>query len=276
MGIIQRNNVKQLPHANPDAPVIIYAHGFGCNQDMWHLLTPEFATTHRQILFDYVGSGSSDARAFDALRYSSLAGYAQDLIEVCDALCLSKDVIFVGHSVSCSIGILASIQRPDLFSQMVLVGPSPCFLNDPPAYSGGFERADLEGLLALMDQNYIGWAEYFAPVVAGSQADSPITAQLAGSFCSTDPVMARQFAQATFFSDIRQALGRCTTPSLILQHRRDTLVPLPVGEYMNTHLKHSVLQVLDVTGHCAHMSHPDQVASAIRHYLSGSDSCVLP
>lgn len=276
MGIIQRNNVKQLPHANPDAPVIIYAHGFGCNQEMWQFLTPEFSSTHRQILFDYVGSGRADARAFDPVRYGSLQGYAQDLIEVCDALGLSKNVILIGHSVSCSIGILASIQRPELFSHLILVGPSPCFLNDPPDYSGGFERADLEALLELMDQNYIGWAHYFAPIVAGSDSDQPHTSQLADSFCSTDPIMARRFAQATFFSDIREDLKRCTTPSLILQHRHDSLVPIPVGEYLKAHLKDSTLEVLDVTGHCAHMSHPQLVASAVQQYLSRSDSCVLP
>ncbi|MCU1727907.1 alpha/beta hydrolase [Pseudomonas sp. 7P_10.2_Bac1] len=276
MSTLQRNNVKQLPHTDPNAPVMVYAHGFGCNQDMWQLLTPEFRATHRQVLFDYVGSGSSDARAFDPIRYGSLAGYAQDLIEVCDALGLTENVIFVGHSVSCSIGILASIQRPELFSQMILVGPSPCFLNDPPDYHGGFERKDLEALLALMDQNYIGWAHYFAPLAAGSESDQPHTSQLKDSFCSTDPVMARRFAQATFFADIREELGLCRTPSLILQHREDALVPFSVGHYLKKHLKDSLLETLDVKGHCAHMSHPHLVASTLRQYLSRSDSFALP
>jgi sigma-B regulation protein RsbQ len=276
MDVIQRNNVQQLLHPNPHAPVLIYAHGFGCNQDMWKLLTPAFSSSHRQILFDYVGSGNSDARAFEPDRYGSLQGYAQDLIEVCDALSLSNNVTFVGHSVSCSIGILASIQRPRLFSQMILVGPSPCFLNDPPSYFGGFERADLEALLGLMDQNYIGWAQNFAPLVAGSDADQTLSSQLSGSFCSTDPVMARLFAQATFFSDIREDLEQCATPSLILQHRRDALVPLPVGEYLKARLKDSTLEIMDVAGHCAHMSHPQLVAAAAHQYLSRSDSFVLP
>ena len=276
MDVIQRNNVQQLLHASPHAPVLLYAHGFGCNQDMWQLLTPEFSSSHRQILFDYVGSGKSDVHAFDPDRYGSLLGYAQDLIEVYDALELSNNVTFVGHSVSCSIGILASIQRPELFSHMILVGPSPCFVNDPPNYSGGFEREDLEALLELMDQNYIGWAHYFAPLVAGSDSDQPLTSQLAGSFCSTDPVMARRFAQATFFSDIREDLGLCTTPSLILQHRRDALVPLHVGEYLKNHLTNSRLEIMDVTGHCAHMSHPQLVAANVYQYLSRSNSFVLP
>ena len=275
MDAIQRNNVKQLVHANQHAPVLLYAHGFGCNQEVWQLLTPAFSSSHRQILFDYVGSGSSDASAFDPDRYGSLQGYAQDLIEVCDALGLSSNVTFVGHSVSCSIGILASLQRPELFSQMIMVGPSPCFLNVPPDYRGGFEREDLEALLDLMDQNYIGWAHYFAPLVAGSDSDQPLTSQLSGSFCSTDPVMARLFAQATFFSDIREDLSRCTIPCLILQHHRDALVPLLVGEYLKAHLKDSLLEIMDVTGHCAHMSHPHLVAAIVHQYLSRNDTFVL-
>lgn len=276
MDAILRNNVQEVSYVNRNAPVLIYGHGFGCNQEMWHLITPEFSSTHRQILFDYVGSGNSDAQAFDPVRYSSLLGYAQDLIEVCEALDLYENVIFVGHSVSCSIGILASIQRPKLFSKMILVGPSPCFLNVPPHYRGGFERVDLEGLLELMDQNYIGWAQYFAPVVMGSDSAKSLTSQLTESFCTTDPIMARKFAEATFFSDIREDLKSCPTPSLLLQHQRDSLVPLFVGEYMNEHLNESFLEILDVTGHCAHMSHPKLVASVMHKYLLGSDNCVLP
>lgn len=273
---ILRNNVQEVSNVNPNAPVLIYGHGFGCNKEMWHLITPEFSSTHRQILFDYVGSGNSDAQAFDPVRYSSLLGYAQDLIEVCEALDLNENVIFVGHSVSCSIGILASIQRPKLFSKMIMIGPSPCFLNVPPHYRGGFEREDLEGLLELMDQNYIGWAQYFAPVVMGSDSAKSLTSQLTDSFCTTDPIMARKFAETTFFSDVREDLKSCPTPSLILQHQRDSLVPMFVGEYMNEHLNDSLLEILDVTGHCAHMSHPKLVASAMHQYLSGSDNCVLP
>lgn len=275
MDAILRNNVQELPYINPHAPVLIYGHGFGCNQEMWHNITPEFSSTYRQILFDYVGSGNSNAQTFDSVRYSSLLGYAQDLIEVCEALYLYENVIFVGHSVSCSIGILASIQRPKLFSKMILIGPSPCFLNIPPHYRGGFEREDLEGLLGLMDQNYLGWAQYFAPVVMGSDSATSLTSQLSDSFCTTDPVMARKFAEATFFSDIREDLKNCSTPSLILQHQRDSLAPLFVGEYMNEHLNDSFLEILDVTGHCAHMSHPKLVASAIHQYLSRIDKYVL-
>ena len=264
--IIRRNNVNAV---QGDGPVLMYAHGFGCNQKMWSRVTPAFASTHRQVLFDFVGSGQSDLAAFDAVKYSSLAGYAQDVIEVCDALAL-KNVIYVGHSVGCSIGILASIARPDLFSKMVLVGPSPCFVNDPPAYTGGFEAADLEGLLDLMDQNYIGWANYLAPVVAsvGSESgDAKVTAELSDSFCSTDPTVARVFARATFFSDNRADLAKVQCPALILQHRTDALAPLQVGEFVHRNLRGSTLQILDVQGHCAHMSNPELVSDAMREFL---------
>lgn len=275
MDVLQRNHVQPLAHDDESAPVLLYAHGFGCNQEMWHLLTPAFASGYRQILFDYVGSGYADPSAFDPLRYNSLEGYVQDLLDVCDALNLTQDVIFVGHSISCSIGILASIQRPELFSNLVLVGPSPCFLNDPPDYLGGFERADLTGLLDLMNQNYIGWAQTFAPLAAGQPLGAPITASLADSFCSTDPVMARLFAEVTFFSDIRAKLQHCIVPSLILQHRVDSLVPLEVGSYLHSNLKNSHLETLDVTGHCAHLSHPALVATAMHNYLSRIDNYVL-
>lgn len=269
MNIIKRNNVNIL---GKNGPVLMYAHGFGCNQLMWNQVTPAFEATHRQILFDYVGSGKSDLAAFDATRYSSLQGYAQDVLDICDALELRNGVIFVGHSVSSSIGILASIARPELFDHLVLVGPSPCFLNHLPEYFGGFERADLEELLSLMDQNYIGWANYLAPLVSGESAESNLSGELSDSFCSTDPVVAKIFAKTTFFADNRADLPLVSCPSLILQNRYDALVPLPVGDYLHANLQGSALKVLDVTGHCAHMCQPALVADAMRDYLNISFS----
>lgn len=264
MSVIQRNNV----HVQGDSgPVLLYAHGFGCNQQMWSRITPAFAGTHRQVLFDYVGSGQSDRAAFDETRYASLHGYVRDAIDVCDALDLRRGVTFVGHSVGCSIGMLASIARPGLFDRLILVGPSPCFLNHPPDYMGGFERDDLEGLLSLLDQNYMGWASYLAPVVAGASGAGAVSSELADSFCSTDPAVSRVFARATFFADNRADLPRVTAPCLILQHRIDALAPLTVGDYLHQHLQGSVLKVLDVAGHCGHMSHPDLVIQAMREYL---------
>ncbi|MCX7279666.1 MAG: alpha/beta hydrolase [Burkholderiales bacterium] len=265
MSMLDRNNVQV--HGS-HGPVLLYGHGFGCNQNMWSRVTPAFAQTHRQVLFDYVGSGKSDPAAFNEERYARLDGYAQDLLDVCDALDLRSGVTFVGHSVSCSIGILASIARPELFERMVLVGPSPCFLNDPPDYQGGFEREDLEGLLALMDQNYMGWANYLAPVVAGEPAEGEVATELSDSFCSTDPRMARTFARTTFFADNRADLAKVTVPSLVLQHRRDNLAPLGVGAYMHEHLRGSRLEVLDVVGHCAHMSNPELVVQAMKTFLA--------
>jgi sigma-B regulation protein RsbQ len=266
MNIIDRNRVRVTGNTGK---TIVYAHGFGCNQSMWDRITPSFASDARQVLFDYTGSGPTLQRDFDVARYSDLHGYVQDLLEVCAALELTEGVQFVGHSVSCSIGILASIAQPSLFERMVLIGPSPCFLNLPPAYAGGFERDDLAGLLDLMDQNYIGWADYLAPVVAGAPQAATVGAELAHSFCSTNPVAAKAFAHATFFADNRADLPACACPSLILQHGNDVLAPTGVGDYLHAHLAGSTLQVLDVTGHCAHMSHPELVIAAMRWYLFG-------
>lgn len=266
--VLVRNHVH-VKGTGPD--VLLYAHGFGCNQTMWDAVTPEFATTHKQVLFDYVGSGQSDISAFDATRYSSLDGYAQDVLDVCDALGLNEGITFIGHSVSSSIGILASIRRPKLFKQLVLLGPNPCFVNHAPGYVGGFERKDLQELLELMDKNYIGWAQYLAPVIAGPDGGVTVSGKLSESFCSTDPVVARTFAQATFFSDNREDLPFVTRPCLILQHRQDSLAPLAVGNYLNQHLHGSTLQILEAAGHCAHMSHPKLVVKAIRNFVERPD-----
>lgn len=262
--ILLRNHVN-VYGSGPD--VLLYAHGFGCNQTMWNAVTPAFATTHKQVLFDYVGSGQSDLAAFDTTRYGSLDGYASDVLDVCDALGLQKGVTFIGHSVSCSIGILASIRRPELFKQLVLLGPNPCFVNHAPDYLGGFERTDLQELLDLMDKNYIGWAQYLAPVVAGPDGGVTVSGKLSESFCSTDPVVARIFAQATFFADNREDLLSVTRPCLILQHRQDSLAPLAVGNYLHQRLRGSTLKILEAAGHCAHMSHPDLVIRAIREFV---------
>jgi sigma-B regulation protein RsbQ len=261
--IRQRNHVREI---GQNGPVILYGHGFGCNQHMWHRITGAFEDTHRQVLFDYVGSGQSDPAAFDRKRYARLDGYTQDMIEVCDTLGLSG-ITLVAHSVSCNIGMLASIARPDLFERLVLLGPNPCFLNHPPDYHGGFDRADLEGLLSLMEMNYIGWANYLAPLATGAAVDDAVTGTFIDSFCSTDPVMARTFAEATFFADHRADLARVTKPCLILQHSDDALVPVSVGDYLHRELRGSQLELLDVKGHSAHMSQPELVIAAMQRYL---------
>ena len=263
--VLTRNNVKVL---GADGPVLLYAHGFGCSRNMWDRVTPAFEASYKQVLFDYVGSGQSDVSAFDADKYSSLNGYVQDVLDVCDALGLKSGVTLVGHSVSCSVGILASIARPELFSKLILIGPNPCFVNHAPDYVGGFEKEDLEGLLDLMDQNYIGWANYLAPIVSAQGESGKVTVELSDSFCSTDPYVAKVFARTTFFSDNRADLPKVTVPCLILQHRTDTLAPLSVGKYLHAQLAESVLKVLEVQGHCSHMSEPALVIDSMREFLA--------
>lgn len=260
--IIIRNNVNLMGSVGP---ALVYGHGLGCDQTMWDKVTPAFASSHRQVLFDYVGSGKSQKSAFDASRYSKLEGFAQDLLDVCDALELRSGVTFIGHSVSCSIGLLAALARPELFDRMVLLGPSPCFINYPSDYLGGFERADLEGLLFMMSHNYLGWTDYLTEMVADGQ--QPASSQLHASFCSSDPQVVKAFAHAYFLADERAVLAKVKLPCLILQHRHDALVPLSVGEFCHAQLQGSDLKILDVSGHCAHISHPDLVIAAMREYF---------
>ncbi|MEM7719316.1 MAG: alpha/beta hydrolase [Pseudomonadota bacterium] len=245
---------------------LVLAHGFGCDQTMWRLLTPHFQDQFRIVLFDYVGSGKSDPRAFRGKKYSELKGYAEDIIDVCEALDL-EDAILVGHSVSSMTGLIAAIEVPRLISKLVMVCPSPFFLNDPPHYHGGFERADLEGLIELMDQNYIGWANHLAPLVMGTSGEG-LTEELVDSFCSTDPLFAKTFAKATFFSDCRHLLDKATQPTLILQSTHDALASVSVGEYVHANMAHSKLEVVEANGHCLHMTHPREIAPSVINFAS--------
>jgi sigma-B regulation protein RsbQ len=267
LDVLKRNNVKVSGRGTQP---MLFAHGFGCDQNMWRFVAPAFEEDYRVVLFDYVGSGKSDLRAYDPARYSTLEGYAQDVLDVCTALRL-REVLFVGHSVSSVVGLLASIKEPRLFSRIIMVGPSPCYINDPPAYRGGFERADIEGLLELMERNYIGWASFLAPVVAKNPERPELARELEESFCSTDPRVARRFAEATFLSDHRGDLQWVTVPSLIMQCSEDAIAPAEVGDYLSRHLPHSTLRVLEATGHCPHMSHPAETIRVIREYLGDGD-----
>jgi sigma-B regulation protein RsbQ len=259
-----RNNVRVLGRGTQP---MLFAHGFGCDQNMWRFLTPAFEDRYRVVLFDYVGAGQADRQAYSAERYGTLDGYAQDVLDICHALAL-EDVIFVGHSVSSMIGLLASIREPERFSRLILIGPSPRYLNAPD-YVGGFERADLEGLLALMEKNYLGWASYLAPVVMQNPDRPELTHELEQSFCSTDPTTARNFAEVTFFSDNRADLAHGQVPALIIQCTDDALAPLAVGTYLQDHLPHSTLSILPATGHCPHMSHPAETIRMMQDYLAG-------
>jgi len=262
--VLARNNVKVLGHGRQP---ILFAHGFGCDQNMWRRVAPAFARDYRVVLFDYVGSGQSDRGAWSAERYGHLGGYTQDVLDICSALDL-EDVIFVGHSVSSTIGMLAAIRQPARFERLILVGPSPRYLNDPPDYTGNFERADIEALLDLMDRNYVGWASRLAPVIMKNGEHPELTRELEESFCSTDPVTARLFAEVTFFADNRADVPLVEVPALIMQCSDDDLAPRAVGEYLHRHLPRSTLRVMRATGHCPHLSHPEESIQLMTDYLA--------
>lgn len=266
MNVLTRNNVHE--RGNAAGQPMLFAHGFGCDQNMWRYVTPAFENDYRVVLFDYVGSGKSDLSAYDEQRYATLDGYAGDVLDVCEALDL-RDVIFVGHSVSSMVGVLAAKRAPERFEKLVMVGPSPRYINDD-GYVGGFERADIEGLLDLMDRNYIGWASFLAPVVMKNDDHPELAQELQESFCSTDPKIARRFAEATFFSDNRSDLADVPVPSLILQCAEDAIAPVEVGVYLSRNLPASRLRMMKATGHCPQMSHPQETIEAIREYLSAS------
>jgi sigma-B regulation protein RsbQ len=245
---------------------MLFAHGFGCDQNMWRFMTPAFEDDYRIVLFDYVGAGKSDLSAYDADRYSRLDGYAQDILDVIHAADL-QDVILIGHSVSSIIGVLAANREPDRFEHLIMIGPSPRYINDPPEYVGGFEREEIEGLLEMMDKNYIGWANFLAPAIMKNPDRPELGEELTESFCSTDPEVARRFAEATFFADNREDLRKLRVPSLILQCSEDMIAPQAVGEYTHGQLAGSTFHQMSATGHCPHMSHPQETIQAVREYL---------
>ena len=245
---------------------LVFAHGFGCDQKMWRFVAPAFEEEFRVVLFDYVGAGRSDGTAYDPVRYGSLDGYASDVIEVIDALGM-RDVVFVGHSVSSVVGLLASIRRPELFSRMVLVCPSPRYINEVPGYVGGFNRADIEGLLDLMDKNPLGWAGFLAPIVMKNTDRPELGAELERSFCAMKPDVARQFARVTFLSDNRQDLAKVRTPTLVLQCTNDSVAPESVGRYVQRQIFGSTFRQLSASGHCPHVSDAPETIRAIQAYL---------
>jgi sigma-B regulation protein RsbQ len=262
--VLQRNNVKVF---GAGTQPMLFAHGFGCDQNMWRFVAPAFADDFKIVLFDYVGSGKSDLAAYDAKRYASLDGYADDVLDVVHTLDL-RNVVFVGHSVSAMVGVLAANREPDRFSSLVLIGPSPRYINEAPDYVGGFERADIEGLLETMDKNYIGWANHLAPAIMANGDRPELGAELTDSFCSTDPVIARRFAEATFFSDNRADLPKVSVPSLVLQCSEDIIAPGAVGEYVHRHTPRSKFQQMRATGHCPHMSAPEETIALMREFLA--------
>ena len=264
MGVQQRNNVR-VSGAGP--ATLVFAHGFGCDQSMWRFMVPRFEDRFRIVLFDLTGSGMSDLGSYDPTKYSSLAGYADDLIEVVDAFAQGP-VIFVGHSVSAMIGMLADIKVPGRFAAHVMVAPSPCYINDGD-YVGGFTRGDIDSLLETLESNYLGWSSTMAPVIMGSAGQPELGAELTNSFCRTDPDIAKQFARVTFLSDCRAELPKLHTPTLILQCTDDMIAPTVVGEFMQRTIPHSSLAMIENTGHCPHMSAPTPSSVATEQFLAG-------
>ncbi len=258
LDVRSRNHVTQLGRGER---VLVLGHGFGCDQRMWRFVAADLAREHRIVLFDYVGSGHSDLRAWTPQRYGTLHGYKQDLLDVLDALG-HEQVVFIGHSISGSIGALASIERPELFERLILVGPSPRFINDGD-YVGGFERQDVMDLLDLMDRNMVGWAEMLAPLVVKTATRPDRVAEMRESLCAGDPAIVRRFAEVVFLSDIRAELARVPTSVLIMQCADDAVAPLTAGDYLQRHLPRARLVRLAATGHCPHLSHPEETTSQI-------------
>lgn len=262
MSVLKQHNVKMTGQGSQP---MMFAHGFGCDQNMWRFVAPAFEDQYKVILFDYVGAGQSDLSVYDPAKYSTLDGYADDVLAICHALDLTN-VVFVGHSVSAMIGILAAIKEPERFDKLVLVGPSPCYINDGE-YVGGFEREDIDELLESLEHNYLGWSSTMAPVIMGN-ADRPALGQeLTNSFCRTHPEVARQFARATFLSDNRADLPKLKTKSLILQCSQDVIAPEAVGRYLHQTLADSSFVLLRATGHCPNLSAPQETIAAMKTFV---------
>jgi sigma-B regulation protein RsbQ len=260
--VAQRNNVNIIGVGDR---TLMFAHGYGCDQSMWRHVTPAFVQDYKIVLFDYVGSGSADASSFDRTRYSTLNGYALDVLEILSELELGP-VNFVGHSVSSMIGALAAIQEPGRFESLTMVGPSPCYINDGE-YIGGFEQSDIEGLLETLESNHVTWSATMAPLIMGNPESPELTAELEASFCRMDPLLAHHFARVTFLSDNRSDLRHIRTRTLILQCQQDMIAGLSVGEYVHRCLPDSQFVLMNATGHCPHMSSPAQVIRELRRFL---------
>jgi sigma-B regulation protein RsbQ len=262
MTALQRNNVR-IHGRGPKA--MLLAHGYGCDQNVWRHITPAFTGEYRLVLFDHVGAGQSDTTAYVPSKYSTLKGYVDDLLEICRELDL-KDAIFVGHSVSTMIGLLAAIAEPHRFERMIMVGPSPCYINDGD-YVGGFTRQDIEELLESLDSNYLGWSSAITPVIMGNPDRPELAAELNNSFCRTDPEIAKHFARVTFLSDHRVDLPKLKARTLILQCAQDAIAPESVGHYLHRALARSELRLMRATGHCPHLSAPEETIDAMRRFL---------
>lgn len=260
--IVRRFNVTRFGSGER---VMMFAHGFGCDQHMWEPVARHFENDYRIVLFDYIGHGQSDVSAYDSNRYSSLEAYADDIVTIGRALEL-RDAIFIGHSVSSLTGGLASIKAPEMFSDLVMVGPSPRYIDDS-GYRGGFSAEQIEELLEFLEDNHFGWSAAMAPAIMGNSDRPDLARELENSFCRTDPDVARDFARITFMSDNRDDLPRIPARTLVLQCREDVIAPVEVGEFVHSRIPQSEYRLLDATGHCPNLSAPDEVVAAIRSFV---------
>jgi sigma-B regulation protein RsbQ len=263
VGVIERHNVSIS--GPEDGQPMLFAHGFGCDQHMWRHVAPAFADEFRVVVFDHVGAGDTDRAAYDEQRYASLDGYADDVLQICHELEL-HDVVFVGHSVSSMIGVLAEIAEPALFDKLVLVGPSPRYI-DEDGYVGGFTEQDIDELLESLDSNYLGWSSVMAPMIIGNPDRPELGQELTTSFCRTDPDIARRFAEVTFTSDNRADLSRVSTPTLVLQCSDDVIARMEVGRFVSQAIPNSAMTVLQATGHCPNLSAPEETIAAIESFV---------
>ena len=262
MTVSQRHNVKV---SGRGSRAMVFAHGFGCDQNMWRFVAPAFEDRFRVILFDHIGAGGSDLAAYDPQKYASLDGYADDVIAICGELGVEGGV-FVGHSVSAMIGIIAAKRAPKLFDDLVMVGPSPRYIDDDD-YVGGFSEAQIHELLEFLDSNHMGWSQAMAPVIMGNADRPELGEELTNSFCRTDPDIAKRFARATFLSDNRADLEGLAARVLILQCSDDVIAPLAVGQYVHGKLPNSQLVVMAATGHCPNLSAPQETVAAIQAFV---------
>ncbi len=255
-------------YGRPDGPPMLFAHGFGCDQGMWRFVAPAFEDTHRVVLFDHMGFGSSQpGDAYDPDRYATLDGYADDVLRICEALDLTG-VVFVGHSVSSMIGAIAAARVPDRFAQLVMIGPSPRYIDDPEThYEGGFSAGDIDGLLDALTANYAGWATGIAPVIMGNPDRPELAGELADTFCRADPEMAHRFAKATFLGDNRRDLAQVPVPTLVLQCTADVIAPEAVGRYVARQIPDSTFHLLGATGHCPNLSAPAETIAAMQAFV---------
>lgn len=260
--VIFRNSVKRFGNGKK---TIMFAHGYGCDQNMWRFITPSFQNNYDCIIFDHVGSGNSDEKAYDFNKYDSLSAYANDIISICDELGL-RDIIFVGHSVGSMMGALAAAERPDLFDRLIMIGPSPRYINDEDYY-GGLSQNDINELMDTLDSNFLGWSSYITPVIIGNPDKVEFSTELDNSFCRMNPEIAKHFAKVTFLSDNREDLPRVLTPTLIIQCHPDVIAPIEVGKYVHEHIPNSSYTQIAASGHCPHLTAPELTIKALKSYL---------